>query len=935
MAEPRRGARLLPYAALAALVLLFAWRLALTNGILARGDVLLYFYPYWEYRADALRLGRLPLWNPLLFMGAPFLANSQAGVLYPPNWPLIFFPAPTAVKAAVLAHLLLAAAGTYAFGRRALHLSVLGAFTGAAGFALGGYLTAQIEHVNQLQVLAWLPWLLLAAHGLAEAAAARGPGWRWLALRPALALAVVLALQLLAGHTQTVFISAAGAGIYLIVLAATTSGGRRERVGVALAALLPFAAAALLAALLAAAQLLPTLELSGQSLRGGGLPLREALSFSLDPRLLGRALLPGYSRTLFSEFVGYWGVAALVLAVLGLGRERRRLALAALVGVGLLFALGAFNPLYAGLAVLPPFSLFRAPARWLALAALGGALLAGAGVDGLAAATARRRWLALAAPAALMALTPLAAALTPAGETGPLGWPAWADWMGWGLALLAAAALLWLAAPRAGRRSRNLPLPVPTAFAALALVELFGASRVLPFNQLTTPEAYTSVRPALTHLLAARLAPRPSAPEAATTAETIVASSGLVTTVASSLIVPLPAAEASAPPARFLSMSGLRFDPGDLAELRGALEAQLGPASFLDFIVATKHKEVLSPNLPLAWGVPAVDGYDGGVLPLRHYAAFTTLFTGQASPDGRLRENLAAAPDPRLLALVNARYLITDKVRDAWVDGVFYDLEFSLTLPAGETARIAHLPAFQATAIGLVADSFGGSLLAALEDGAEVDLPLTGSRVALPAPARLSALTLRGPITLRGLSLVDERSGAFQSLTLGPYRLAHSGDVKVYEHQAVLPRAFVVPQAVVAADADALALLSSASFDPAQTVILAPDGAAIPPALAEPDAARTAAITRYESEAVTVHAAGPGYLVLTDAYYPGWTATVDGQPAPILRACVMFRAVALPPGEHVVEFRFQPWSVSAGLALSALAWLGLALMWFGSARRRA
>src|SRR6185295_6915692 len=137
-----------------------------------------------------------------------------------------------------------------------------------------------------------------------------------------------------------------------------------------------------------------------------------------------------------------------------------------------------------------------------------------------------------------------------------------------------------------------------------------------------------------------------------------------------------------AAPARFLSMSALRFDPGDLVELRGALEPQLPADAVYDYVVATKHQDVQSPNLPLGWNLAAVDGYDGGILPLKHYAAFTQLFTGEISSDGRLRENLVAAPDPRLLSLVNARYLISDKVGDAWIDGVFYDLQFTLTLAA-------------------------------------------------------------------------------------------------------------------------------------------------------------------------------------------------------------------------------------------------------------
>ena len=868
-------ARLVAWAAplaVAALVLAFTWRLAFTTGILARGDTFLYFYPYWDYRNAALLAGRLPLWEPLLFMGAPFLANSQAGVLYPLNWPLAGLDAPTGVKVALVAHLGIMALGTYAFARRAAGQSRLAALTAAVLFALGGYVTAQMEHVNQLQGLAWLPWLMLAAHTLIDA---RGRNL----VAPAAAVAVLAALQLLAGPTQTAFISLAGAGLYALTLALPEAWAcLRKRAGTyaGLAGVALFVAAAAGAALLAAAQVLPTLELSGQSLRGGGLPLREALSFSLDPRLLARALLPGYSRMLFSEFVAYSGVAGLALAVLGLGRQRARVALAVVAAVGVLFALGTYDPLYLGLAALPPFNLFRVPARWLVLAAWGAALLAGHGLDAIAAQPSRRRWaMAFSLPLALVALTPLSAALTPAGETGPLGLPHWLDVAGWLLPLAALAVLAVLPA--------RLTWRVP-AVAALAVMELFVAAQGLPYNHLTTPEAYSSVRPALTQLLAAK------------------------------------AAAGAEPPGRFLSMSALRFDPGDAAELRSAFADQLSAIALYDFIVAAKHQEVVSPNLPLTWGVPSVDGYDGGVLPLRHYAAFTTLFTGAASADGRLRENVTAAPDARLLALVNGRYLITDKVNDAWRDGVFYDLQFTLTLAAGQAAQIAYVPRFTATAVGVVAEQSSGSLTVTTAEGAAVTVPLNGSRAALPAPLAPVTLTLTGPLTLNGLSLIDERSGAFQTLTLGPYRLVHSGDVKIYEHQGVLPRAFVVARAETADDETALARLADPAFDPSATVLLADAGAGEQP---EAGQARAAVIEAYAPERVVVQADGPGYLLLTDAYFPGWAATVDGRPAEILRADVMFRAVALPPGAQEVVFTYAPGSVTVGLWVSGVAWVAL------------
>jgi hypothetical protein len=423
--------------------------------------------------------------------------------------------------------------------------------------------------------------------------------------------------------------------------------------------------------------------------------------------------------------------------------------------------------------------------------------------------------------------------------------------------------------------------------AALAIVELAVAGWVLPYNHLTAPDVVTSIRPAMTQLLAGQSLPM-------------------------------------ATPARFLSMSALRFDPGDLAELRGALDPQLPPDAVYDYLVATKHQEVQSPNLPLAWDLPAVDGYDGGILPLRHYAAFTRLFTGAVSSDGRLRENLAAAPDPRLLSLVNARFLISDKVGDAWLDGVFYDLQFTLTLAAGESAQIARVPRFQATALGLVADEYSGRVAFTFDDGTEAEYRITGNRVRLDAPAVPVAITLTGPLVIRGLSLVDERSGAFQSLTLGPYRLAHSGDVKVYENLAVLPRAFVGSQAIVLGDAEAQAALARPDFDPATTVILE-QAAGNTTDMAPLAFSHPATITTYSAEQVSLTADGPGYLLLTDAYYPGWTATMDGSRALIMRADLMFRAVALPAGTHTVEFRYEPLSVRVGFWISGITILVLGI----------
>ncbi len=173
---------LLALVALAALTLLFFWKIALTNRVLAGLDVFAYFYPYRDLTSEALRAGRLPLWNPYLFMGAPLLANSQAAVLYPLHWPLVWLSTPKQVAWSIVLHIWLAGAGPISSPDWPCDCAPWRPLWRAVIFALGGFLGAQVEHLNQLNASAWLPWLLLCLEG--RMGQGRRGGWPYWAAGP-------------------------------------------------------------------------------------------------------------------------------------------------------------------------------------------------------------------------------------------------------------------------------------------------------------------------------------------------------------------------------------------------------------------------------------------------------------------------------------------------------------------------------------------------------------------------------------------------------------------------------------------------------------------------------------------------------------------------------------------------------------------------------
>jgi hypothetical protein len=163
----------------------------------------------------------------------------------------------------------------------------------------------------------------------------------------------------------------------------------------------------------------------------------------------------------------------------------------------------------------------------------------------------------------------------------------------------------------------------------------------------------------------------------------------------------------------------------------------------------------------------------------------------------------------------------------------------------------------------------------------------------------------------------------------------------LYRPSEPLPRAWLVSQARVIPDPQhLLSQLMCPTFNPSTEVLLEsvyqPSGqlndlglkvgfgsTSHPPSnpIPHPQLPPVAGSLREDgnSRTIDVVMSQPGYLVLAYTYYPGWRATVDGQPTEILRANYAFMALPLGPGEHRVALRYQPVSLTLGLFISGFS----------------
>jgi hypothetical protein len=790
------------------LPLVLFWRWLLWGEVLFWGTTLLQFWPWHHLAKTSLLAGEWPLWNPLLGNGAPLLANLQTAIFYPFNLLYLILPVEHGLTLSIILHLALAGLFMYLYTRH-LGLQPYAAVLSALTYMLSGYIVGRTQFVVMVNAAAWFPLLLLLSDRLATR---RNP-------LDVLGLALVLAVQLLAGHAQLWFYGLWLIGPYIIFRSWSGMANRRiandntprstlQRTASPWDAprstfhaspvypLLGLFIAVALAILLAAVQLLPTAEFTAQSARNSGAERIFALTYSFWPWRLLTLLAPtffGHPATGdYWGYANYWedhaylGILPSLLALVAVGNYGLRRAwgparteepmtshawrvvpfFAALIPISLILAMGWNTPVYLWVFnFVPGFGFFQAPARLLIWYTLAMAVLAGVGAQSFKLTPASRRsWQRLLVGALGLTIAGMAGSFILTGRSQTF----LAATMLLGLWLIISIFLLLM-------RPRKHPIQLSGLHLAVSkeILWQWAVLVVVSFDLLGTAwPLILTLPPAIFR-------------QTATSAEFLRAQPG-----------------------------GQRFFVDEEFDYAIKFDRYFRFNSFgpPDLTYWQGLKETLIPNLGVYAGLASANNYD-------------PLVVGRWQRLTDLLKDADAAQRARLLAVMHIGYFVDD-----------------------------------------------------------------GSYRVGPTPYTASTTTIQ--------QVPDP-----------------------------LPRAYFVSQVYWAKnEAEVTSRLTSPDFDYRREVIIMEGEVkekveALRQAQdkAEEEIGTVSLVTdRANQVSLKVAAPSAGFVVLTDTFYPGWQATIDGQPAPIWPANLAFRAVAVEAGSHEIAFSYWPRSFTLGLWISAL-----------------
>lgn len=921
MSAPRVPAPVLhACAVVAAYSVVFGWLFAaapLEGSFIAQSDLFEYYLPIF--------LAPITFWSPFEFSGLPAFADPGDFSLYPPHF---FFARVVGSWTGLIASaFVLGASFTYAYVYRLTRSVAAAAFAGLA-YGLSEAMFERVPHLGTLHAFAWLPLILLSIEGLLTPYRRR-----WMAIG-----GLGLGCCILAGHPQPAIYTSYACLLYALV------GGRAERQDrryyISVLGMFVIGGA------LASVKLLPLVEASF-------LMARQVVNFG---QFADHSNTPGQLLTVLfptvlhegREAPTYVGLITLVFALVGAAQARRNWRAAFWVSASLVaLALGAgqATPI-ARIAyeIVPLYSKFRVGARHLFLFAFGASVLAGLALSALERGEVSRRAIRGATLMVLILMAGAAALLAAVPDAfqyevrAPLPWslPIWNAGV-WVQFLVAAASAIAIGLVAPGR-------PLRASLAVLGIVLVADTLYSLPYpvtargiTPVTIP--HESLAPNA-HALDINRDLEPLHQRALATGGT---GRDAVLPAAFARLWRIPIAGAYGP--MLLERYSLLAMMGTSGSVRPSLLAAQDVALDLlavRFIIVQPDEIAEPPTFErdgVRWAVPPLD-IPVGRPDCGHTYARTV--------------SVPLPPDINVASLALVTHLsCSEHVAEGTEAAVV-----TIRGPDGPATTVPLHAGHQTAETALSESSIQGR--AKHGPGRVFDTRETAAghtyatTLHLPAPMREAVLEITAPgtggwLTLDRVTVFDEAGNAHPLSAPGIWlqdrqrwrvvrrvqtsRTTDRGSDSnvpgerqhlIIENMRALPRAWIVDRLVGLDDRDALEavrrsqLPDGQAFDPTAVAIV--DKRALPAVTSFGSGQRTAVIRRVDDDEVVVDVSTErgGILVLSDTWYPGWRAYVDGSPVALYRTNVSLRGVVLPPGQHTVAFELASTTLRAGAALSVL-----------------
>ena len=899
-------------------------------------DALFYSYPLRTIAWQMIRNGQLPLWTPTVMSGYPLLSMAQLGLAYPLTWGYLILPGHVAEQIYILAPFLLAPVFTYLYLRE-IKLSALASLFGALTFGYGGMMASPLASNGLFpNAVMWLPLLLIPLE--------RSKSRRFI---PCLLGATgAFSMSVLTGIGQG-FLYVGLVGFAYALFLSFTNGPSRDsdsaapKSGARWRPVIVMGVTALLAAGIASFQILETEQVAQLSIRR---TLTYALftegSFTLD-RLWKSIVAPLFYVIDMHPAVTPLALALAALAIVAyfrmpLNRDRRILLWLGVALIGLILILGAYSPIYPLVFQTPVINRFRVPSRHVFEWTFAVGVLAAYGWDACSRILARiiQQRHRVASINTYVAVALLAAG----GVAGVMWWRAAQAFPDTGLSADSSLRtyLGW-----------KVAFVLLTALAAWR-VSLISHSNVRQGLLIVVVLTISFVEP---HLLISRWWGLSGFP----------AKRFEVTSDATRFLQQFPSAENRVYTRADLMMeqfeSQPRFDRPNLSAIHG-----LQDVAGYEPLILERYSRALGGVKLDAVDTVKTRRPDSSLLSTRSHVleilntafvvSYTNLATSISSP-GEPGSPSSMTPIGEVLPGTNKSLV---------VEPTNADTVFAITSLSNATAEVEG----QVVARVRLFTGNGGMLEKEIQAGRDTaewsyerpdvkpfikhhlapvydSTPVT-DKVPYAAYRYKTIVTFDSPVTVSrieianvsttarlmiyGMSLVDSRTGVSTVVGL-PYSelwepVKDENSLLILRNKRVRPRVWLVAEAESVTSEQALAQIrgeTAEQFNPERTALLELPASSLPKLPGGFVAAgSTAQLINYEPNRLVIrtNASTPTLLVVSEIFFPGWAAFVDGQRTEILVTDYVLRGIPLPQGQHEVELRYLAPEFRKGALISGL-----------------